>query len=162
MFDRGKCVAPDRPLAPAFTFFLALVGGAHGFPGNAIRMGYMLSGPLPSLLMDQVEVTESGLFSGVVFEEQRLGGKLVGARNGIVARIGDISRAVFPELIIAELEQPYIRSSPLLRIEAGFDFGDSLHEAEIQTESVGGALDLLDRRSGWELFHRLQDRISRL
>jgi hypothetical protein len=33
---------------------LTFIGGAHGFPGNALRMANVFCGPLPSLLMNQV------------------------------------------------------------------------------------------------------------
>jgi hypothetical protein len=35
----------------------------------------------------------------------------------------------------------------LLGVETGLDPGNRFHEIEIQTESVGSTLDLLDRRS---------------
>src|SRR5262249_54050185 len=53
-------------------------------------------------------------------------------------------------------------SSALLRIEVGLDFGHGLHEVEIQTESIRGAFDLLNRCPNWKGFDRLQKSISRL
>ena len=40
-----------------------------------------------------------------------------------------------------------IYGGALLGVETGLDPGNRFHEIEIQTESVGSALDLLDRRS---------------
>ena len=43
-----------------------------------------------------------------------------------------------------------------------FDLGHGLHEIEIQTESVGRALDLFHRRSDRDVLERTQDDRSRL
>ena len=80
-------------------------------------------------------------------EQNAFGDDLVGRCNGIVARISNLPRAEFVELILAQLEQANLRSGALLGVETGLDLGNRLHEIEIQTESVGSALDLLDRRS---------------
>ena len=55
--------------------------------------------------------------------------------------------AAFVELIFAQLEQADIRPGALLGVEIGLDLGNCFQEIEIQTESVGSAFDLLDRRS---------------
>jgi hypothetical protein len=67
-------------------------------------MADVLCGPLPSLLMNQVQVTESRFPAGPELEEERLRGKFVSAGEGIVAWIGNVSRTVLFELIITELE----------------------------------------------------------
>ena len=54
-------------------------------------MANVLCGPLPSLLMNQVQVTESWFPAGPELEEERLLVKLVSAGNRIVARIGNVS-----------------------------------------------------------------------
>jgi len=91
VFDSWKCIAPDCSFAPSFAFFFTFIGGTHGFPGNAVRMADVLCGPLPSLLMDQIEITESRFSAGLVLKQQRLRGKFVGAGNRIVAWIGNVS-----------------------------------------------------------------------
>ena len=80
-------------------------------------------------------------------EQNAFGNDLVGCRNGIVAGIENVSGAEFVELVFAQLEQTDIRPGALLGVETGLDLGHRFHEIEIQTESVGSALDLLDRRS---------------
>src|SRR5689334_25402241 len=121
MFNGGKRIAPDRQFAPPLAFFFAFIGGAHGSPGDAIRMADVLCGALPSFLMNQIQITESWFSAGLVLTQQSLRGKFVSAGNRIVARIANASRPVLLELTIPELEQPDIRSSALLRIEAGLD-----------------------------------------
>ena len=54
-------------------------------------MADVFCGPLPSLLMNQVQITESRFFAGPEFKEQGLRGKFVSAGNGIVARVGNVS-----------------------------------------------------------------------
>src|SRR5947209_14050226 len=65
--------------------------------------------------------------------------------------VGKLNRTLagseFVELVFAQLEQANIRPGALLGVETGLDPGNRFHEIEIQTESVGSALDLLDRRS---------------
>src|SRR5579864_71956 len=56
VFDVGEGIAPDRALAPFLAFLLAFAGGAHGFPGDAIRLADVLGGAFPALLMDQVKI----------------------------------------------------------------------------------------------------------
>ena len=90
MFDGRKCIAPDSSFAPSFTFFVTFIGGTHGFPGNALRMANVFCGPLPSLLMNQIEITESWVFTSLRVKEQRLRGKFVSSCNGIVAGIGNV------------------------------------------------------------------------
>src|SRR4029078_11490207 len=104
MFDGGKRIAPDCQFAPPLTFFLAFISGAHGFPGDALRLADVLCGPLPTLLMNQVQGTEGRFPAGFEFEQERLRGKFISARDGIVARIGNVSRTVLVELILTELE----------------------------------------------------------
>src|SRR4029078_8569238 len=152
MFDGGKRIAPDCQFAPPLTFFLAFIGGAHGFPSDALRLADVLCSPLPSLLMNQVQVTEGRLPAGFELEQERLRGKFVSAGDGIVARIGDVSRTVLVELILAELEYPDIGSCALLRMEAGFDFGHDLHEVEVQAESIRGAPAPINRRYNRKVF----------
>src|SRR6476469_9084055 len=55
-----------------------------------------------------------------------------------------------------------IRPGALLGVETGLDLGHRLHESEIQTESVGRALDLFHRRSDRDVLERTQDDRSRL
>src|SRR5215468_3772197 len=100
----GSVLPQIARFAPSFGFFFTFIGGTHGFPGNALRMADVLCGPLPSLLMDQIQITESRLSAGLVLKKERLRGKLVGAGNRIVARISNISCSVSFELIFTELE----------------------------------------------------------
>src|SRR4029079_6584585 len=112
--------------------------------------------------MNQVEIAESRFFAGLVLKEQSFRGESVSTGNGIVARIGDGCCTVPFELIRTELEQPDIRSSPLLRVEARLDLGDGFHEAEIQAESIRGAFNFLDRCPDGNAFHRFQSKLGRL
>jgi translation initiation factor 2 gamma subunit (eIF-2gamma) len=64
----------------------------------------------------------------------------VHCRNGFVAGIKNLTGTEFVELVFAQLEQTDIRPGALLGVETGLD-------PEIQTESVGSALGLLDQRS---------------
>ena len=86
MFDGGKRIAPDRQFAPPLTFFFAFIGGTHGFPGDALRMRNVFCRALPSLLMNQIQITESRFFAGPELEEQSLRGEFVSASDGIVTR----------------------------------------------------------------------------
>ena len=54
-------------------------------------MANVLCGPLPSLLMNQVQVTESWFPAGPELEEESLRGKFISAGDSIVARIGNVS-----------------------------------------------------------------------
>src|SRR5262249_55019260 len=81
---------------------------------------------------------------------------------GIVARITNLPGAEFVELVFAQLEQADIRPGALLGVETGLDLGNRLHESEIQAESVGSALDLLDWRSDLGVLERPQDDVRRL
>ena len=91
MFDSGKCIAPDSWFAPPLTFFFAFIGGTHGFPSDALRMANVLCGPLLSLLMNQVQITESRFPARPELEEERLRSKFVSAGDSIVARISNVS-----------------------------------------------------------------------
>jgi hypothetical protein len=55
-----------------------------------------------SLLMDQVEVTESCLFMGIQFEQCSRSSKLVGSGNGVIPSIKNVPRPIAGEL--AKLE----------------------------------------------------------
>ena len=60
-----------------------------------------------------------------------------------LAKDGDCSHSTCLSLkFLAQLEQADIRPGALLGVETGFDPGNRFHESEIQTESVGSALDL--------------------
>jgi hypothetical protein len=67
-------------------------------------MSNVLCGSLPSLLMDQIEITERRLFVRLPFKEYSLSDKFVGGRDSIVSGTSDVSRSIFSELIITELE----------------------------------------------------------
>ena len=69
VLDFWKCVAPDRSLAPLFTLLFALLGGAHRFPSDTVGVVDVFLRALSTLLMDQVEVTDSRLFMGIQFEQ---------------------------------------------------------------------------------------------
>ena len=97
--------------------------------------------------MDQVEIAQVRLPVRHPLEQNAFGNDLVGGRNGIVAGTANLPEAEFAELIFAQLEQADIGPGALIGVETGFDLGNRFHEIEIETESVGSALDLLDRRS---------------
>ena len=59
---------------------------------------------LRTLLMDQIEVTDSRLFMGIQFEQCSRSGKLIGGGNSVISSIKNISRPIFRELVITELE----------------------------------------------------------
>jgi hypothetical protein len=147
VFDCRKGIPPDRAFAPFFAFLPAFAGGAHGFPSDAIRLADVLGGAFPALLMDQVKITQGRLLVRHPLEQNAFGDDLVGCRNRIVAGIKNLPGAEFVELLFAQLEQANIRPGVLLGVETGLDPGNRFHEIEIQTENVGGTLDLLDRRS---------------
>src|SRR5258705_4379238 len=107
----------------------------------------VLGGAFPALLMDQIKISQGRLLLRHPLEQNAFGNDLVGCRNGIVAGIKNLPGAEFVELVFAQLEQADIRPGVLLGVETGLDPGNRFHEIEIQTESVGSALDLLDRRS---------------
>src|ERR1700726_393362 len=106
-------------------------------------MANVFCGPLPSLLMNQVEVAESRVLVGIQFEERSLSDKFVSCGNSIVARTSNISGSIFSELISIELKQTDVRARALLGIKIGLDFGHRFHKAKVQTESIGGSLNLL-------------------
>ena len=114
-----KRISPDGALAPFHALFLAFVGLAHGLPGDPFRMARVFRRSLPSLLMNQVEIVESRFPAYVSFKQRRLAEKFVAGRNRIVAGIGNVSGAIFGELVIAQLEQPDVRSRTRLGIETG-------------------------------------------
>src|SRR5712672_1538441 len=147
LFDGRKSIPPDRAFAPLFAFLPAFAGSTHGFPGDAIRLADVLGGAFPALLMDQVKIAQGRLPVRHPLEQNAFGNDLVGRRNGIVAGTTNLPGAEFAELVFAQLEQADIRSGALLGVETGLDLGNRFHEIEIQTEGVGSALDLLDRRS---------------
>src|SRR5712672_3031918 len=147
LFYGRKSIPPDRAFTPFLAFFPAFAGGAHGFPSDAIRLADVLGGAFPALLMDQVKIAQGGLLMRHPLEQNAFGNDLVGRRNGIVAGTTNLPGAEFAELIFAQLKQADIRSGALLGVETGLDLGNRFHEIEVETESVGSALDLLDRRS---------------
>jgi len=61
VFDGRKGIPPDRAFAPFFAFLHAFAGGTHGFPSDAIRLGDVLGGAFPALLMDQVKIAQGRL-----------------------------------------------------------------------------------------------------
>src|SRR5262249_38611681 len=119
----------------------------HGFPSDATRLADVLRGAFPALLMDQVKIAQGRLPVRHQLEQNAFGNELVGGRNGIVAGIKNLPGAEFVELVFAQLEQADLRPGALLRVEIGLDLGNRFQEIEIQTESVGSTLDLLNRRS---------------
>src|SRR5579872_3918338 len=147
VFDRRQRIQPDRALAPSFAFLHAFAGGAHGFPGDAVRLADVFGGAFPALLMDQVKIAQGRLLVRHPLEQNAFGNELVGRRNRIVAGIKNLAGAELAELVVAQLEQADIRPGPLVGVETGFDLGNRFHESEIQTKRVGSALDLVDRRS---------------
>src|SRR4029078_1398740 len=161
-FYGRKRIPPDRAFAPSFAFLHAFAGGTHGFPSDAIRLADVLGGAFPALLMDQVKIAQVRLPVCHPLEQNAFGNDLIGCRNGIIAGIENVSGAEFAELVFAQLEQPDIRPGALLGVETGLDLSHRLHESEIQTESVGRALDLFHRRSDRDVLERTQDDRSRL
>src|SRR5271170_433281 len=121
----------------------------------------MLSGSLRSLLVDEIAVIYSRARVRIYFKEYSLGDELEGRRDGITAGIGNVSRPIPVELKVAELVKADIRSSMLLRIKAGFDSGDGLHEGEIQAERFRRTLNLLNGRSDWNILQRFQNNVRR-
>src|SRR5262249_6614273 len=136
-----------RAFAPFLAFLNPFAGGTHGFPSDAIRLVDVLGSAFPALLVDQVKIAQGRLLVRHPLEQNAFGNDLVGRRNGIVAGIENLAGAEFVDLLFARLEEADIRAGALLGVETGLDLGNRLHEIEIQTESVGSALDLLDRRS---------------
>ena len=106
----------------------------------------MFGSAFPTLLMDQVKIAQGRLLVRHPLEQNAFGNDLVGRRNGIVAGIEICPE---PNLLnsICSVGTGRYTTSTLLGVETGFDPGNRFHEIEIQTESVGSALDLLDRRS---------------
>ena len=118
VFDGRKGIPPDRPSAPFFAFLPAFAGGTHRFPGDAIGLADVLGGAFPALLMDQVKIAQGRLPVCHPLEQNAFGNDLVGRRNRIVARIKNLPRTKFAELIFAQLEQADIRSGALLGVQA--------------------------------------------
>src|ERR1700739_1340999 len=104
MFGGRKLVSQDRALAPLFTLQSAFVRGAHRFPGDPLRMADMFGRASPSLLMNQIEVADGRLSVSILFKERRLGDQFVSGRYSVIARVGNISGAIFLEFGPAELE----------------------------------------------------------
>jgi hypothetical protein len=67
-----------------------------------VRVVDVLLCALRSLLVDQVEITDSCFFMGVQLEQYGRGSELVGGSNSIIARIKNVSRPILCELV--ELE----------------------------------------------------------
>src|SRR5215472_12642669 len=107
---------------------------------------------LHSLLMDQIKVTESRLFTCTEFEQYVLSSEFVGSRHSIIASIKNVAGPILRELGFAELEQTDIRSGTLFGIKTRFNSGNGLHKIEVQAEGVRCPLDFLDRRSDWDVF----------
>src|SRR6516162_1583751 len=105
MFNGWKRILPNGPFAPFFTFFFAFIGSAHGLPGNPVRLANVFSGSLPSLLVYQVTVTKRRFPVCVQFKKRGFSHKLVGRRDGIIARASNFPRAIFCKLIFAQLEK---------------------------------------------------------
>jgi hypothetical protein len=64
-----KRVPPDRPLAPFFPFFSTLVGSAHRFPGNLLRIVDVFRRSLHSLLMYQIDIAQARLLMGIQLKQ---------------------------------------------------------------------------------------------
>src|SRR5262245_56897454 len=154
VFDCWEGIPPDRAFAPFFAFLHAFAGGTHGLPSDAIRLADVLGGAFPALLMDQVKIAQGRLLVRHPLEQSAFGNDLVGRRNGIVAGIKNLPGAELLELVFAPLEQADIRPGALLGVETGLDPGNRFYKIEIQTKSVGSALDLLDRRSDRDVLER--------
>src|SRR5262249_36188872 len=97
--------------------------------------------------MDQVKIAQVRLPARDPLEQDAFGNDLVGGRNGIVARTANLPGTEFAELVFAQLKQTDIGAGALIGVETGLDLGNRFHVIGIETERVGSALDLLDRRS---------------
>src|SRR5262249_11680200 len=104
LFDRRQRILPTGALAPFLAPLPSLVGGAHRFPGNAVRMADMFGRALGALLMDQIKVAQCRLLMRLYLEQDRGRREFVGSGDGIVAWAGDGAGAIFIELVIAQLE----------------------------------------------------------
>ena len=109
----------------------------------------------PSLLINQIQITNSRLSVSIQFKELRLSDQFVSSCNRVIARASNISRPIFSELGSAELEQADIRARALLGIKIGLDFGYRLHKAKVQTERLGSSLDLFNWRSDRNISQRI-------
>src|SRR5690348_17060991 len=114
----------------------------------------MLCCASPSLLMNQIQIANSRRSVSVLFKEHRLSVQFVGSRNSVIARAGNIPRAIFLELGSAELEQADVRTRSSLGIKIRLDFGHCLHKAGVQTECIGSSPDLFNWRSDRDISQR--------
>src|SRR6516164_8116196 len=69
LFDRRQRILPNGALAPLLALLPALVGGAHRFPGNTVRVADMFGRALGALLMDQIKVAQCGLLMRLYLEQ---------------------------------------------------------------------------------------------
>jgi hypothetical protein len=104
---------------------------------------------LGSLLMDQVQVTESCLLMGIQLEKYSRSGEFIGSRHSIIAGIKNVAGTILRELVFVQLKKADIRPGALFGVKTRFDFGNGLHKIEVQAEGVGCPFDLLNRRSDW-------------
>src|SRR5205085_10377687 len=64
---------PTRRSSDLRAFLHAFAGGAHGFPGDAVRLVDVLGSAFPALLMDQVEIAQGRLPVRHPLEQNTLG-----------------------------------------------------------------------------------------
>src|SRR5262249_12486639 len=122
---------------------------------NPVRLANVFSGSLPSLLVYQITVTKRRFLVCIQFKKRSFSHELVGRRDGIVAWACNFPRAIFCELILAQLEKTNIRSGSLLWIKIRFDFGNRSHKAKIQAESIGCSFNLLKHRANLNVSQRI-------
>src|ERR1700738_2502376 len=104
MLDGRKCILPNSSFAPFFTFLFTFIGNAHRFPRNPVWLVDVFCGSLPSLLVNQIKIAERRFLVSIQFKKHSFSREFVGRRDGIVARISNISRSVSCELLPAELK----------------------------------------------------------
>ena len=100
----GKRILPNSSFAPLFTFLSTVSGSAHRFPRNPVWLVDVLCGSLPSLLVDQIKIAERRFLVRIQFKKCSFRRELGGRRDGIVARISDVSTSVCCELMSVELK----------------------------------------------------------
>jgi hypothetical protein len=164
--DGGVATFTDPSLGPT-SLGGAISAGATAFVSVLDSLAVAAKPPLPPesivgstigfgyLLMNQIQIANSRLSVSIQFKEFRLSDQFVSCRNGVIARVSNISGPIFSELGSTELEQADIGARALLRIKIRLDFGYRLHKARVQTERIGSSLDLFNRRSHWNISQRI-------
>jgi hypothetical protein len=101
-------ISPNALPAPLLPLQRALVGRTHGLPRDALGVCVVFNRALDTLLMHHVSLGVIWIVSKRPSELLGLYQKHVRGSASVVPRVPDAAIAVFFELVVAKLEEPFV------------------------------------------------------